>query len=172
MKHDMTGFEMDARLRRIADHLMALKDSRAFNPASVDPKLLPHMFVLDIERDSVERGLRLRIRLTGTAMDLSFRRPLRGHFLEDYIHGPRGGDVITGFHHCARTGEPLWMRQIVRIPQRMPRFVEGVVIYLESDRLYGGLVVGEYASPSAPENFERAPVSRSSQVLIKRAASV
>jgi hypothetical protein len=155
----MTGLAaMDIRLRQIADHLMALRDSAAFKPTSIVAKLLPHLFILDIERDTAKGTPSLRIRLIGTAIDDVFRRPLKGHALEEYIHGPRGNEVIASFHHCANTHEPLWMRQVAHIRDRAPRFVEGVAIYLKPERIYGGLVVGEYADFSVAESFERIPL--------------
>jgi hypothetical protein len=120
--------------------------------------LLRHLFVLDIERDTSKRAAFLRIRLVGTALDEVFHRPLRGHTLEEFIHGPRGKEVIASFHHCADTRKPIWMRQIVRIQDKAPRFVEGVAIYLKPERIYGGLIVGEYAGSSATNSFERIPL--------------
>ena len=146
---------MDIRLRQIADLLMALQDSTQFNPALIGAKLLPHLFVLDVERDTSSRPLQLRIRLVGTAIDSVFRRPLQGHFLEDFVHGPRGNEVIASYHHCAETGEAVWMRQVAHIKDRAPRFVEGVAIYLKPERIYGALIVGEYADSAAAESFER-----------------
>jgi hypothetical protein len=159
MEPDVIGFAaMDIRLRQIAGHLMTLRDSAVFSPASIGAKLLPHLFVLDIERDTSKRTTLLRIRLAGTALDDVFRRPLRGHTLEEFIHGPRGEEVIASFHHCADTGEPIWMRQVVHIRDKPPRFVEGVAIYLKPERIYGGLLVGEYAGSSAADSFERIPL--------------
>jgi hypothetical protein len=66
--------------------------------------------------------------------------------MEDFIHGPRAAEVIAGFHKVAHSHEPLWMRQLVRMTDRAPRFVEGVVVYLSPARLYGGLVAGELSS--------------------------
>jgi hypothetical protein len=146
---------MDIRLRQIADLLMALQDSTQFSPALIGAKLLPHLFVLDIERGTSSRPLQLRIRLVGTAIDSIFRRPLHGRFLEDFVHGPRGNEVIASYHHCAETGEALWMRQVARIKDGAPRFVEGVAIYLKPERIYGALIVGEYADSSTAESFER-----------------
>lgn len=146
---------IDPRLRQIAGHLMALKDSAAFSPSSIGAKLLPHLFVLDIECDTSNRTALLRIRLVGTALDDAFRRPLRGHTLDEYIHGPRGKEVIASFHHCANSREPVWMRQVVHIRNKMPRFVEGVAVYLKPERIYGGLIVGECAGLSVPASFER-----------------
>ena len=126
MEHAMMGLAtIDIRLRQIADHLMTLGDSAAFSPASIGAKLLPHLFVLDIERDTSKRTALLRIRLAGTALDDVFRRPLRGHTLEEFIHGPRGNEVIASFHHCADTREPIWMRQIVHIRDRSAAFCRG-----------------------------------------------
>jgi len=159
MEHAIMGLAtIDPRLRQIADHLMTLGDCAPFSPASIGAKLLPHLFVLDIERDTAKRTASLRIRLVGTALDDVFHRPLRGHTLEEFIHGPRGKEVIASFHHCADTRQPIWMRQIVHIRDRAPRFVEGVAIYLKPERIYGGLLVGEYAGSSAADSFERIPL--------------
>jgi hypothetical protein len=159
MEHAMMGpATIDVRLRQIADHLMTLKDAAAFSPSSIGAKLLPHLFVLDIERDASNRTALLRIRLVGSALDESFRRPLKGHALEEFIHGPRGKEVIASFHHCSDTREPVWMRQIVHVRDRAPRFVEGVAIYLKPERIYGGLIVGEYAESPTAGSFECVPL--------------
>lgn len=134
---------MDNRLRDIADFLMSLKDSSAFSPARIGAKLLPHLFILDIERDPHSAAIRLRIRLIGTSIDQFFRRPMRDRMLEDFIHGPRGRNVIEAFHHTATTHEPLWMRQVMQLDNRPARFVEGVCVYLEPQRIYGGLMMGD-----------------------------
>ena len=152
---------MEARLRQIADYLLTLKRAAEVNPSAIGPSLLPHFFVLEIERSQGERALHLRIRLVGTAIDQSFGRQLAGHHLEDFVHGPRGGDVIKAFHRCAATHEPLWMRQIAQLhldalqtTTSVPRFVEGVTIYLEPDRLYGGLIIGDAVVPFEPGTFQ------------------
>jgi hypothetical protein len=143
---------MDPKLRLIADHFAATKDAAAVNPRMIDPKLLPHLFILDIE--GADAAIRLRIRMTGTALGLALGHGLDGHYLEEFVHGPRGGDVIAGFHECARTHVPVWMRQMVCLPERLPRYVEGVAVYLAPERLYGGLVVGD-GQPGAVAAFER-----------------
>jgi hypothetical protein len=144
---------MDPRLREISDYLLAQKDWSAINPASIGARVLPHLFVLDIERS--EPAIRLRVRLVGTAIDGVFRRPLKGHLMEDFIHGPRGKQVIESFHHCAATREPVWMRQVAPMKDSVPRLVEGVAVYLAPERIYGGLIVGEAALPSKEATFER-----------------
>jgi hypothetical protein len=131
---------MDPKLRLIADYFAAAKDARAVNPRVIGAKLLPHIFILDIERDP---GVRLRVRMAGTDLDAALGRKLEGRYLEEFVHGPRGGEVIAGFHECATTQLPVWMRQMVHLPGRLPRYVEGVVCYLAPERLYGGLIIGD-----------------------------
>jgi hypothetical protein len=147
---------MDQRLRKLADHLRRMRRAAEFSPTTVEAELLPYVFVLEVEPclDLV----RLKIRLTGTALDDAFQRPLVGHYLEDFIHGPRGADVVEAFHLCAASRQATWMRQVVRIRDRMPRFVEGIAIYLEPDRIYGGLIVGELPTDVAEGSFETHPL--------------
>jgi hypothetical protein len=147
---------MDQRLRRLSEHLRSKRRVVEFSPTTVDPGLLPHLFVLDVEPclDLV----RLKIRLAGTALDQAFQRPLHGHYLEDFIHGPRGADVVESFHQCVTSRQSVWMRQVVRIRDRLPRFVEGIAFYLEPDRVYGGLVVGELPTDVSEGSFESHPV--------------
>ena len=147
---------MDPRLRRLGDHLRGKRNAVEFNPAAVDPDLLPHLFILEIE--TAADTVRLRVRLVGTALDEAFARPLAGRYLEEFIHGPRGADVLEEFHHCARAHESIWMRQVVRIRERMPRFVEGIAVYLDPDRLYGGLIIGELPTDVSEGSFESHPV--------------
>ena len=149
---------MDSRLRAIADYLLAKSDASAVNPASIDAQLLPQFYILDVERFA---NVRLRIRLVGTALDRLFQRPLVGHLLEEFIHGPRSGDVIAAFHACARACEPIWMRQVVKLQDNPPRYVEGVAVFLEPERIYGGLVVGEMTLPGVDSGFERVNLKRS-----------
>jgi hypothetical protein len=150
---------MDTRWRQIADHLLSKTWAGEFDPASISAKLLPDIFVLDVQRDSTGKTSHLRIRLVGTAIDQIFNRPLEGHAMEEYIHGPRGDDVLKALHHCADTREPVWMRQVVHIRDRVPRFVEGGAIYLQPERIYGGLVVGEVVGLSVAEGFERSKLT-------------
>ncbi|MEQ1866356.1 MAG: hypothetical protein ABL996_17090 [Micropepsaceae bacterium] len=147
---------MDQKLRRLADYLLSNRSAADFNPAAVDADALPHLFVLEIEPE-VE-AVRLRIRLVGTALDAAFGRPLKGCHLEEFIHGPRGADVVEGFHHCATTREAIWMKQVVRIRDHLPRFVEGVAVNLKPDRIYGGLIVGELPADVEEGSFESYPL--------------
>ena len=147
---------MNQRLRRLCEQLRTKRRVAEFSPATIDPDLLPHLFVLDIEpcMDLV----RLKIRLVGTALDHAFQRQLQGHYLEDYIHGPRGADVVECFHQCATSRQSIWMRQVVRIRDHLPRFVEGVAFYLEPARVYGGLIIGELPTDVDEGSFESHPI--------------
>lgn len=152
---------MDNRLRQLADVLFVQVDAGLIEPANISGKILPHMFVLDIERDRIDpTTLQLRVRLTGTMVDQIVSRPTGGCVIEEFIHGPRGDSVIAGFHHCANTREPLWMRQVVLIEDKAPRFVEGIAIYLAPERICGGLVVGQLAGHLKSGAFERSVLSR------------
>jgi hypothetical protein len=135
---------MDTRLSQIADRLMEFRAAKDVNPRAIGATLLPHLFVLGIEKHN--NATRLRVLLIGTALHQFFGRNLRGHYLEDFIHGPRAAEVVAGFHDVAHSHSPLWMRQLVRVADKAPRCVEGVVVYLSPARLYGGLVAGELAT--------------------------
>lgn len=142
---------MDHRLRDVADYLLACRSASDVDPVAIKPSLLPHMFILAVERSG---ALRLRIRLVGTAIDAAFQRPLRGRLLEEFMHGPRGHEVIAVFHRCATGHEPVWMRQVMQLPDQSPRYVEGVAVHLAPERIYGALVMGNLPHDTRPPSFE------------------
>lgn len=143
---------MHASLSRLHGLLGALRDAASFSPHAIPPELLPHLFILDVE--GTAEAPALKIRLTGTALDTAFGRSVTGHYLETFIHGPRGDDVIRGFHLCAREKKNLWMRQVVHIQDKLPRFVEGIAIHVEPRRIYGALVIGELQQRDGAASFE------------------
>ena len=159
---------MDPRLHQIGSYFLARREAAEFTPQSIGASLLPFLFVLDIERTDSKAVAALRVRLVGTALDRAFGRPLAGHTLESFIHGPRSEHVLNTFRHCAITREPVWMRQFVYMRERQARSVEGVVAYLEPERLYGGVIVGEVPTRFAPESFESKPLMQAMErVLLK-----
>lgn len=155
---------MDQTIARISAYLSTCATSADFNPMAI-AGVLPNVYLLDIERDAAG-ALKLRIKLMGTALETAFGRPLAGHYLESFIHGPRGADVIRGFHDCARSHDPLWMRQVVRLQKGGLRFVEGVLFYLEPERIYGGLSVGAWTH-SEDSSFEREPIVRAAAPITR-----
>jgi hypothetical protein len=145
---------MDERLDRISRYLLAHSHASEIRPAAIGAQLLPYLFVLEIDRDPAGELSGLRIRLAGTQLERAFKKPLTGHRIEEFIHGPRGDDVIGTFHHCANTREPIWMRQVVNLQGRPPRSVEGIAVALLPDRIYGGLIIGETLDLAIKGTFE------------------
>jgi len=151
---------MDSRLRQLTDELFEHANCGVINPGAISAGLLPHVFMLDIENGATAGTIQLRIRLTGTAVDQIFDRPICGHLLEEYVHGPRGEQVIKGFHHCALTREAIWMRQVAQFPGRATRFVEGIAVHVVPGRIVGGLLAGEVSAQQAGNSFEREILTR------------
>lgn len=147
---------MDQRLRQLADYLLSRKSAGEFYPASLHSDVLPLLYILQVEEGP--GGPRLRIRLAGRALDEAFGRSVAGHYLDEFIHGPRGKDVLQAFQTCATNHRPIWMRQVVRLRERAPRFVEGIAVLLEPDRIYGGLVVGKLSPNTDDGSLESSPL--------------
>jgi len=147
---------MDQRLRQLADYLLTRKSAEEFYPASLRSEVLPQLYILQVE-EGPERP-KLRIRLAGRALDEAFGRSVAGHCLDEFIHGPRGKDVLEAFQNCAIGHRPIWMRQVVRLRDRAPRFVEGIAVFLAPDRIYGGLVVGELGQSADDGALESSPL--------------
>lgn len=140
---------MDDRLRALADVLFEQARTGVVDPHRIEPKLLPYLYILVIERDQGSNFLRLRVRLTGTAVDKLFNRPLAGRALDEFMHGPSSTSVLQGFRDCAEQGVSLWMRQVVRLANKTPRFIGGVLVRFPNDRICGGLIAGEVSSPDS-----------------------
>ena len=146
---------MHSVLRRIAAYMAARTHRSAIDPTDIDPDLLPHLFLIDVLCESGSATPRLRVRLTGTALDLAFGRSVKGRSLEEFLHGPRSAEVLDTFYACARDHAPVWMRQIVEIRNQPARYVEGVVYHLDPNAICGGLIVGEMTTASPASSFER-----------------
>jgi len=148
---------MDPKLRRIADYLLARLERDAIDPLDIAPDLLPHFFILEIRQQGASPAS-LHIRLVGTALDIAFGRCVSGRDLEDFLHGPRSADVLDGFRRCHAERQPLWMRQVVRIGDKVPRFVEGVACPVMPNFIYGGLNLGEASKTDDQPGFESRPL--------------
>ena len=145
---------MDTRLDRIAEYFVTRNTNAPVDPLTIAPDLLPHIFILAIEHGEPPQPNRLRVRLTGTALDAALGRRLVGHYLDEFIHGPRGAEVLDAFNRCAEDGKPIWMRQVASLNCDALRFVEAVAIRIGHDRLYGGLIVFEWAGKVDTPIFE------------------
>ena len=101
---------MDIRLRQIAELLTTLHDSTQFNPALIGAKLLPHLFVLDIERDTSSRPLQLRIRLepeflrAGNLAPAFKRKPSGARSMRGRCHGNKARRSEGTGSAISRTG--------------------------------------------------------------------
>lgn len=140
---------MDRKLRRIADYLLARHERHHIDPLDIGADLLPHFFILEVEAQAASAAY-LRIRLVGTALDAAFGRSVRGHYMEEFLHGPRSSEVLEGLRRCYAIRQPLWMRQVVQIGDKVPRFVEGVAFPVLPNLIYGGLILGEATADIGP----------------------
>ncbi len=136
--------EIDPRLRRIAEYFMARNHRDDVDPVELGAALLPMVYVLRLERPASDGAIRMRIGLVGTALDASFDRPLRGRYMDEFLHGPRAEDVMAAYQQCETTRRPFWMRHVGSFRNGHHRFVEGVGVYLEPDCIYGGLFMGDF----------------------------
>jgi hypothetical protein len=148
---------MNNSIARISAYLSTCATSADFKPMAIAP-VLPNVFIIELERTAPALKPKLRVKLIGTALEKAFGRPLVGEYLESFIHGPRGNEVIKGFYDCAATREPLWMRQVMKMKEGGARFVEGVLHYLVPERIYGGLAMGEWTHTDE-SSFERRAIA-------------
>ena len=148
---------MHRALADLSAVLLKCRASSEFEPRAY-ASLLPHIYILDVELPEGSPPL-LKVRLSGTSLDQIFQRTTKGHYLHEYIHGPRGDDVLSAFRSCATTQGAMWLRQVVQISDRPARYIEGIAVWLAPDRIYGGLIAGALAGPSETA-FERADLTR------------
>ena len=81
------------------------------------PRLLPHVFLIDIERGA---GLRFRIRLAGTHLEAAFRWFGAGRYVDEYKLDGQVDDILARYRECAETGRPVRSRhQFVNEDERM-----------------------------------------------------
>jgi hypothetical protein len=144
---------MDPRLGGIARYLFAHRSRALIDPLDIGAELLPHFYILEIQQQAGALPA-LHIRLAGTALDLALGRCVKGNDLNDFLHGPRSADVLAGFYHVALDQVALWMRQIVTIANKPPRFVEGVAVPVAPGLICGGLVFGEITIADVSAGFE------------------
>ncbi len=119
---------------------MSLSHRREVDPGAIGTALLPIIYVLRLEQHAAKSEPQMRVSLTGTMIDDAMNQPLRNRYLGDFIHGPRGSDVMAAYLDCSATHRPFWMRQVGAYRNGKRRFIEGVGIFLEPDCIYGGLV--------------------------------
>ena len=147
---------MNGTLAELAKYLLSCRVREDFKPMSI-PALLKQVYILDVERGPNAHGTKFRIKLTGTGLDSIFGRAVSGRYLDEFIHGPRGAEVLAAYQQCAQDRAPCWMRQLVNIGNSPTRYVEGIMVYLDPQLIYGGLVAGKL-SISSDSHFEKLPL--------------
>jgi hypothetical protein len=145
---------MNPRLRDIAIYLASHRNRSQIDPLDIGADLLPHFYILEIRQRADRLAPALHIRLVGTALDQALGRSVKGHDLDAFLHGPRSVDVLAGFQRAALDQVALWMRQVVAIANKAPRFVEGVAVPVAPGLICGGLIFGEFSISDVPSSFE------------------
>ena len=145
---------MNPALQKIADYMSGHRERSAIDPIDMGAASLPHIFILEVQAGTADIPSRLHIRLAGTALDRAFGRSVTGAHLDDFLHGSHSAEVLDGFRRCANQHQALWMRQVVQIAGKLPRYVEGIAFYVEPALIYGGLVFGEVSVDSSDASFE------------------
>jgi hypothetical protein len=73
------------------------------------PRLLPHVFLVNVERGE---GLRFRVRLAGTYVEAAFQQFTTGRYLEEIKLNGQTDDILARYSECAQTGIPVLSRHV------------------------------------------------------------
>lgn len=110
-----------------------ISDGRLPSRASIDPaelpKLLPHIFLVGVERDP----LRFRFRLIGTQVCSWAGRDMTGRYTDDPEYGPRGPIVSQQYAEVVAQRCPLYSEQPAARPDRGYIYYDRIVLPLASD---------------------------------------
>ncbi|MDP6388892.1 MAG: PAS domain-containing protein [Alphaproteobacteria bacterium] len=82
-----------------------LPGRRHFDPTDI-PRLLPSLWLLDVDRDP----LRFRIRLVGTRLTEFAGRDSTGHWLDDVQTNFDAGPIMEVLSRVVNQGRPGWQR--------------------------------------------------------------
>jgi hypothetical protein len=103
--------------------------SRAdIDPAEI-PHLLPHVFLVDVERDP----LRFRFRLIGTQICAWAGRDATGMYVDDAVYGPRGPEVAGQYGEVVARGLAFYIEQPASRPERDYAFYDRIMLPLAED---------------------------------------
>lgn len=93
------------------------------------PKLLPFLFLVDVERDPQ----RFRFRLVGTQICTWAGRDMTGFYTDDEHYGERGPDISREYGEVVRRRQAMYCEQKARRPERDFMFYEKLVLPLSGD---------------------------------------
>ena len=109
-------------------------DLSGFDVLNYEPAFWPHLYLLDVTASD-----RLLVRLVGQHIRDMLGRQCRGHFMDEFLHGPKSRDVMATFAACVRDRCAAYMTQSIVLPNRpvfrvvagaMPLFDDGRVARL------------------------------------------
>ena len=129
-----TGIISSERLREIYGYWRSkIADGRlparaAINPLDI-PKLLPFVFLVDVERDPQ----RFRFRLIGTQICAWAGRDTTGMYTDEERYGERGPSITREYGEVVARRQPIYREQKARIPERDFMFYQKLILPLSCD---------------------------------------
>ena len=146
-------------LRELKAYWESRRKSRLFPRRSdIDPvhipRLLPHIFLADVER---EAGLRFRFRLVGTCLEDAVRQWLTGCYVEELkVDGARD-EILAQYRLCAERCVPVVSRHRFINEDQRPFDYERLLLPLavsvdnRVDMILGGICFrAPFPTPSIP----------------------
>jgi hypothetical protein len=103
--------DCDSRIRALHDYWRSIHPAEGlpgrahFDPLDV-PKLLPHLWLVDVEQDPFQ----FRFRLIGTAVAEAIGEDLTGRYLGEAFENFRGSDALHALLEVVSGGRPSWRR--------------------------------------------------------------
>jgi hypothetical protein len=115
------------------------------------PRLLPYVFLVDVERDP----LRFRFRLIGTQICAWAGRDMTGRYTDEPEYGPRGPVVTGQYAEVVARRRPLYNEQPASKPDRDYLFYDRLVLPLASDGHNVDLILGAADMLAATDALRR-----------------
>ena len=103
-------------------------DLAGFDVLAYEPSFWPHLYLLDVTAAD-----RLQVRLVGQHIRDMMGRRCQGHFMDEFLHGPRSRDVMATFAACVRDRRAARMSQSIILPDRPVLLVTACVVPLFHD---------------------------------------
>ena len=105
-----------------------LPSRASISPADI-PRLLPYVFLIDVERNP----RRFRFRLVGTQICIWAGRDATGLYTDEPAFGPHGEALTRQYAEVAARGRALYVEQPAARPERKYLFYDKVVLPLSAD---------------------------------------
>ena len=123
---DLAGLRAHRGFARLLDYVAEKRGlSRWASRAAIDPvdipTLLPHLWLIEIVRDSGKP--RLLVRLAGTRVESVYDRRLAGIWLEDLDWGENSARIFASLYGMAESGRGHFLDASARIKPRLARRV-------------------------------------------------